>query len=132
MALLLATPALGHAQHIDFNCSGQMRIIKQFKNSDLGERDLFPFTEKVAVDVGAKTAEIGIAKFQNVKVTDDRIEGKSGTFGIGQPSDSFEINLTNGGYHRMTRVPSGDYDVFSETATDGTSCTKSEPTEKPR
>jgi hypothetical protein len=124
-ASLLAALGPGHAQVVTFSCAGQMRVIKQFKNSDLGERDSFPFNEKVVVDFAAKTAEIGGAKFPNVTIADDRVEGKLGTFRLGEPSDGFSIDLKNGNYHHATRVPSGDYDLFSENAIDGSTCTKS-------
>jgi hypothetical protein len=126
IAFLLAALARGHADTVTFSCTGQMRVIKQYKNSDLGERDTFPFTEKVIVDFGARTAEIGGATFPNLKITDDRIEGKLGTFALGAQSDSFEIDMKNGTYHHMTRVPSGDYDLFYENALDGSICTKSQ------
>jgi hypothetical protein len=129
-ALLLAALAPGHAQTVMFDCTGQMRIVKQYKNSDLGDRETFPFNEKVVVDLGAKTAKIGAATFPNVEIIDGRVEGKLGTFALGEQSDSFAIDMTNGNYHHMTRVPSGEFDIFSETATDGSVCKKSEPAAK--
>jgi hypothetical protein len=34
--------------------------------------------------------------------------------------------MKNGTYHHMTRVPSGDYDLFYENALDGSTCTRSQ------
>ena len=125
-AFLLAVPAPGHAEVVVFNCSGQMRVVKQFKNSDLGDRAAFPFAEQLIIDFVAGTAKIGGAVFPRVTVTDDRVEGQFGKFELGERSDLFSLNLKNGEYHRMTREPMGGYDIFSEDTRIGTICKKSQ------
>jgi hypothetical protein len=125
-AFLLAALAPGRAEVAVFNCSGQMRVVKQYKDSDLGDRSAFPFTEQLIVDFGAGTAKIGGVIFPSVTVTDDRVEGQFGTFALGENSDLFSLNLKNGEYHRMTREPMGGYDIFSEDTRTGTICKKSQ------
>jgi hypothetical protein len=116
----------GHAEVAVFNCSGQMRVVKQYRNSDLGDRDQFPFSEQLVIDFGAGTAKVGGAIFPKLTVTDDQVEGKLGTFELGEKSDLFSLNLKNGEYHRMTREPMGQYDIFSEDTRIGTVCKKSQ------
>jgi hypothetical protein len=130
-SLLAVVSALGmiapsHAEVAVFNCSGQMRVVKQYRDSDLGDRDQFPFSEQLVIDFGAGTAKIGAAIFPKVTVTDDQVEGKLGTFELGEKSDLFSLNLKNGEYHRMTREPMGRYDIFSEDTRIGTVCKKSQ------
>src|SRR5262249_52352554 len=90
-AFLLAVAAPCRAEVAVFNCSGQMRVVKQYKDSDLGDRDAFPFTEQLIIDFGAGTATIGGVIFPNVTVTDDRVEGQFGTFELGEKSDLFSL-----------------------------------------
>jgi len=125
-AFLLAAVAPSRAEVAVFNCSGQMRVVKQYKDSDLGDRSAFPFTEQLVIDFGAGTAKIGGVIFPSVTVTDDQVEGQFGTFGLGEKSDLFSLNLKNGEYHRMTREPMGGYDIFSEDTRIGTICKKSQ------
>jgi hypothetical protein len=129
-AFFLAALAPAHAETVVYNCTGQMRVVKQYKDSDLGDRSAFPFTETLIVDLGAGAARIGIATFPKVTITDDRIEGQFGTFELGQKSDLFSLDLKSGEYHHMTREPMGAYDIFSEDTRIGTICKKSQEPEK--
>jgi hypothetical protein len=129
-ALSVATSSPARAETVVFNCTGQMRVVKQYKDSDLGDRDTFPFTETLIVDFSARTARIGIATFPKVTITDDLVEGRFGTFELGEKSDLFSLNLKSGEYHHMTREPMGRYDIFSEDTRAGTVCKKSQEPEK--
>jgi hypothetical protein len=126
VVFVLVVIAPGHAEVAVFNCSGQMRVVKQYKDSDLGDRSQFPFSEQLVIDFGAGTAKIGGAIFPKVTVTGDQVEGQLGAFGLGEKSDLFSLNLKNGEYHRMTREPMGRYDIFSEDTRVGTICKKSQ------